>query len=45
MRDAISGKRIKMNGKFNITVTGGAQGWDTDQITRNLLKADLPKGP
>tara|TARA_Y100000310_G_scaffold294889_1_gene325736 strand:- start:781 stop:3312 length:2532 start_codon:yes stop_codon:yes gene_type:complete len=44
MIDKITGKQIKMDGKYNITVSGGAQGWDTDKITRNLLKAELPEG-
>jgi hypothetical protein len=44
MVDAISGKEIKMDGAYNITVSGGAQGWDTDKITQNLIGADLPDG-
>jgi UDP-N-acetylglucosamine:LPS N-acetylglucosamine transferase len=44
MKDAISGKPIRMDGKFNITITGGAQGWDADRMTRETLKSDLPEG-
>jgi hypothetical protein len=44
MVDSLTGIPIRMEGKFNITVSGGAQGWDTSQIARNLMKGNLPEG-
>jgi hypothetical protein len=44
MIDGISGETIKMDGKYNITVSGGALGLDTDDMLGSLVKSDLPKG-
>ncbi len=44
MVDSLTGKRIKIDGKFNITVSGGGLGIDVDKMTTELLKSDLPKG-
>lgn len=44
MVDSVTGKPIKMNGKYNITISGGGLGLSTDQMLESVLRTKLPKG-